>query len=162
MFISFSKFLSVSLHLSGLKLFPPILKSLSTRCKSTDAACIALQYFVLLSFVAVMLTHVLVIIINQSTITLCNFYYNYYYRRVFAYYYCYYIGSQAIYYYYYYYYTVSSNLYYYYYYYILLLPHVWCAYMYMYMYVLHNYLPLGVIREVQGLPITDNCLNRFK
>ena len=30
------------------------------------------------------------------------------------------------------------------------------------MYVLHNYLPLGIIREVQGLPITDNCLNRFK
>ena len=27
------------------------------------------------------------------------------------------------------------------------------------MYVLHNYLPLGVIIEVQGLPITDN---RFK
>ena len=24
----------------------------------------------------------------------------------------------------------------------------------MYMYVLHNYLPLGLIREVQGLPIT--------
>ena len=77
------------------------------RCKSTDAACIALQYFVLLSFVAVMLTHVLVIIINQSTITLRNFYCNYYYRRVFAYYN--YMGSQAIcssYYY-----TVSSNLY---------------------------------------------------
>ena len=81
------------------------------RCKSTDAACIALQYFVLLSFVAVMLTHVLVIIINQSTITLRNFYYNYYYRRVFAYYYYYYIGSQTIYYYYYY--TVLSNLHYY-------------------------------------------------
>ena len=52
---------------------------------------IALQYFVLLSFVAVMLTQVLMIIINHSTITLCNFYYNYYYRRVFAYYYYYYV-----------------------------------------------------------------------
>ena len=63
-------------------------------------------------------TCTIVIIINQSTITLFNFYYNYYYRRVFAYYYyyMYYIGSQAIYYYY----TVSSNLYYY----IWLLPHV--------------------------------------
>ena len=30
------------------------------------------------------------------------------------------------------------------------------------MYILHSYLPLGVIREVQGLPITDNCLNSFK
>ena len=59
MFISFSNFLSVSLHLSGLKIFPPILKSLST---GPDEAGI----------------------INQSTITLCNFYYNYYYRRVFV------------------------------------------------------------------------------
>ena len=61
---------TVHVHLSQAK-----------RCISTDTACTALQYFVLLSIVTVMLTHVLVIIINQSTITLCNFYYNYYYRE---------------------------------------------------------------------------------
>ena len=38
--------------------------------QSTDAACIVLQYFVMLSIVALMLTHLLVIIINQSTITI--------------------------------------------------------------------------------------------